>query len=117
MRQNEQNQKDKLVHDIYGVIGGPLGIAGGTEVNLSKGSGNNELKEFLTESHQTMKNSKNGTNSMGSKSNSLHLKRSNSSSGMIINRAETFDSYGNLQDQSLDSRQHQKMNESTANMI
>lgn len=34
-------------------------MAGGTEVNLSHGnSGNNELREFLSDSHNTMKISK-----------------------------------------------------------
>lgn len=74
------------MHDIYGV--GPLGQAGGTEVNLGKsGSGNNELKEFLTDPISK-------GNSYGS-----GLKRSNSSSGRLGSNghhpANTFDSYGN----------------------
>ena len=59
------------MNDIYGV--------GGTEVNIGSsgklGSGSNELKEFLTESHHTQKNSNSkGANSYGS--SSMHLKRS-----------------------------------------
>jgi hypothetical protein len=108
-RVSQKEQKDKLVHDIYGVVGGALGCAGGTEANLSHAnSGSNELREFLTDSHQTQKNSKN-SNSLSQKS-SLHLKRSNSSSGMVpsYNAAQTFESYGNLQDQSLDFRQEKQ---------
>jgi hypothetical protein len=50
VRQPEPNQKDKLVHDIYGVVG-PLGLAGGTEVNLSKGSGNDLLADSQLKSY------------------------------------------------------------------
>ena len=38
------------MHDIYGVVG-PLGIAGGTEVNLSKSSGNDLLAESQLHSY------------------------------------------------------------------
>lgn len=88
LRVRQPNDPKDLVNDIYGVVeDGNLGMAGGTEVNICHGnSGNNELREFLTDSHHTMKNSKQNT-SNGSKS----LKRSNSSSGRIGNGNNTFE--------------------------